>query len=207
MLSYIIIGILIVSIIVIIAYFKAQNEKKEEQKKQEKREFKEYINNITTYKQDIKENDVEEIEEKEANTSFETPKECPYYRAMLLSKNEWHFYKDKLQPFTEKYRYNILAKVRMEDVVGVKRDIDKREYSSARGKVRARHFDFILVDKDMHVLLVIELDDKSHENIKSQIVDKFKNETLEAIKLPYIRVRKNDNIEDRICETLKINKK
>lgn len=151
----------------------------------------------------------EEIEEKEVDTSAETTKECPYYKAMLLTKNEWYFYINTLKPLEEKYNIKVLPKVRMEDVVGVKKTVDKKERASARGKVKSRHFDFVITNPNLKILLIIELDDRSHETEKAIKNDEFKNSVLNQIGIPYIRITRNDSekFEDMLCETLKINKK
>lgn len=147
-----------------------------------------------------------ETEEKEIDSSADTTKECPYYKALLLTKNEWHFYKEKLKPLADKYNLQVLTKVRMEDIVGVKKSLDKKERASARGKVRARHFDFVLTNQDLKVLMVIELDDRSHENEKAKKNDNFKDEVLKQIDLPYIRTKRNGDFENELCEKLKISK-
>lgn len=46
----------------------------------------------------------------------------PYRKKLLLTKNEWNFYK-KLKPVTDKYGYGIIAKVRLADLIEV--DTDK----------------------------------------------------------------------------------
>lgn len=47
--------------------------------------------------------------------------EYPYVKTYLLTKNEWAFYK-QLKPITDKYNLHILAKVRLADLVEVKKD-------------------------------------------------------------------------------------
>ena len=74
------------------------------------------------------------------------------------------------------------------------------------------HVDFTLVlSETQEIILVIELDDKSHISEKAKINDAAKNEILEASKVDIIRVPVENmfdsNIRERIIETCKLSLK
>lgn len=130
--------------------------------------------------------------------------EYPYERKLLLTKREWAFYK-KLKCIADKYNLHILSKVRMEDIIRVKEELPYSEKSSARGRIKSRHIDFIIADpENLYILLAIELDDNSHKYKKAKEIDQFKNEVFEAVGLPYIRTYGYDDIEKLICEKIKL---
>lgn len=149
-------------------------------------------------------------EEKETDTEngeAEANEEYPYIKPYLLTKKEWAFYKG-LKPITDKYKLHILAKVRLADLVEVKKGLSNSQYSKAFNKIKSKHVDFVLArPANLAILCVIELDDKSHEDINRQQRDFFIDKVCETIKLPIIRCTDINGIEDKICEKLKMYKK
>ena len=68
-------------------------------------------------------------EEKEIdieNGKAETTEEYLYIKPYLLTKKEWAFYK-ALKPITDKYHLHILAKVRLADLVEVKKGLSNSQ--------------------------------------------------------------------------------
>lgn len=136
----------------------------------------------------------------------EPPKIYPYERTLLLTKREWEFYK-RLKKITDKYNLHILSKVRMEDVIKVKKGLPYSETQSARGRIKSRHIDFIIAEPEyLQVLIAIELDDNSHKYKKAKESDTFKNDVFNAVGLPYIRTYGYDDIELLICQILNFKK-
>lgn len=158
----------------------------------------------------LKNENEETGEEKDIDTSngkAEESEEYPYIRPYLLTKNEWSFYKS-LKPITDKYNLHILAKVRLGDLVDVKKGLSKSERSRAYARVRSKHVDFVLANpKNLAVLCVIELDDSSHQRIDRQQRDYFVDEVCKTVKLPIIHCTGINRVEDEICDKLKIHKK
>lgn len=149
-------------------------------------------------------------EEKDIDTEngeAEATDEYPYIKTYLLTKKEWAFYR-ALKPITDKYNLHILAKVRLADLVEVKKGLSNSQFSKAFNKIKAKHIDFVLArPKNLAILCAIELDDKSHEDINRQQRDFFLDKVCETIKLPIIRCTDINDIEDKICEKLKMYKK
>lgn len=128
----------------------------------------------------------------------------PYEKQFLLTKNEWAFYKE-LKKITDKYNLHILSKIRLADIVRVKKGLSNSEYMSAFSKIKSKHLDFVLANpENLAILCVIELDDSSHDKVNSQQNDYFKNKVLETVNIPLIRLQNTVALEFKICEAVKI---
>lgn len=151
-------------------------------------------------KQEEKELDIE-------NRNAEATEEFPYIKTYLLTTNEWAFYK-AIKPIADKYKLHIIAKVRIADIVRVKKGLSNKERSSAFNRIKSKHFDFLLCNpQNLAVKAVIELDDSSHDEIDRQQRDFFVDKVCETIKLPLIRVTDSNVFEEKMCKALKIEKK
>ncbi len=156
--------------------------------------------------QDEKEIDSQEDNKDSINNSNDND-DYPYQKVLLLTKNEWSFYKS-LKPITDKYRLHILSKVRMADIVQVKKGLSNKQFNSAFGKIKSKHVDFVLADpRNLRILMAIELDDSSHDNIDRQQRDYFEDKVFEVVGLPFLRTKGINGVEEQICEKLKINMK
>lgn len=114
-----------------------------------------------------------------------------YRRKYLFTKNEFYFYK-QLQKISEEKNLIPLAKVRLADFVEV---TSKSDYMKYFAKIRSKHIDFLLLDKEtLKIVVAIELDDNSHRNEK----DKFKNKLFEQINIPLLRCRGIGTIEEQL---------
>lgn len=135
-----------------------------------------------------------EVQEKEIENS-----EYKFYRKKyLFTKNEYYFYK-KLQEIAEAKNLIAFAKVRLADFVEV---TNKKEYMKYFAKIRSKHVDFLLLDKDtLNIVMAIELDDGSHNENK----DEFKNKLFEQIKINLIRCKGIGTVEEQITKILENN--
>lgn len=114
-----------------------------------------------------------------------------YRRKYLFTKNEFYFYK-QLQKISEEKNLIPLAKVRLADFVEVN---NKSEYMKYFAKIRCKHIDFLLLDKEtLKIVVAIELDDNSHSNEK----DEFKNKLFEQINIPLIRCKGIGTVEEQL---------
>jgi very-short-patch-repair endonuclease len=60
-------------------------------------------------------------------------------------------------------RYRVMGKVRLADVLNVKRGLAAGARQDAQNKISSKHVDFVLCDpRTLDVRVVVELDDKSH---------------------------------------------
>lgn len=84
---------------------------------------------------------------------------------------------------------HVLTRIRVEDVINVrKKGRTNSEIASDRGRIKSRHFDFLLVNRGYAPIAIIELDDSSHRKASAQKADQFKNDLCVAVGIPLIRV-------------------
>jgi ssDNA-binding Zn-finger/Zn-ribbon topoisomerase 1 len=83
----------------------------------------------------------------------------------------------------------IFGKVRVADVVEPKSCLGRSARQKAFNKISAKHFDFLLCDKeDLSVACAIELDDGSHNSKRRQERDGFLKGVCEAAGVPLIQI-------------------
>jgi ssDNA-binding Zn-finger/Zn-ribbon topoisomerase 1 len=83
----------------------------------------------------------------------------------------------------------IFGKVRVADVVVPKAGLGRSARQKAFNKISAKHFDFLLCDKeDLSVASAIELDDTSHNSKRRQERDEFLKGVCEAAGIPLIQI-------------------
>lgn len=87
-----------------------------------------------------------------------------------------------------KRRYRLFCKVRLLDIV----ECPPTKFNQPNWfkPIRGYHVDFLLCDPDStEPLLVIELDDRSHQTARSKERDRHKDAVLKAAGIPILRVR------------------
>jgi len=109
-----------------------------------------------------------------ARPSLLTPAEKKFHEALYpLVYEQWHLY----------------AKVRMEDIIEVKPGLERKEAYGYRSRIKSRHLDFVLCDKEtLEVLMCIELDDNSHQRRSQKDADDFKDRAMAAAGITLTRV-------------------
>ena len=99
----------------------------------------------------------------------------PYKKKLLLTKNEWSFYK-ALKPAADELGYTILAKIRVADLVEVTSS-ERSEWQTYFNKINKKHIDFALAKpENLQIMLLIELDDNTHNEAQKQ-----RDEFIEAL--------------------------
>lgn len=95
--------------------------------------------------------------------------------------------------------YAIMGKVRMADIFGIKAPERSKEYFSHFGKIKSKHFDFVLCSKEsMEPVLAIELDDSSHQRLDRIKRDSFVNRLCSDAKIQIFRRKasREYNVDD-----------
>lgn len=129
------------------------------------------------------------------------------YSGKLLSNAERSFFLVLKQSLSED-DYEIFVKVRIADVLTPVRTLFRRDWFTAFYKISSKHFDYILCDKEtLFVLAVIELDDSSHNQIKTRARDVFVEKACKTAGLKLIRFpcRSNyhlESIRDKVITSL-----
>ena len=99
-----------------------------------------------------------------------------YHRAELLTKNERLFY-ERLRQRINPNELQILAKIRLADLIEVNQNQTKAEWGKAFNRIKSKHVDFAIA-KNMNVMIIIELDDNSHYKSDRKERDNFVDEIL-----------------------------
>lgn len=127
-------------------------------------------------------------------------KKIPYNKKYLLTKNEWKFYK-AIKPIADKLGYCILAKIRMADLVEVEKSLNKSEWQTYFNKINKKHIDFALCNpENLKIEILIELDDKTHENEARKTRDVFIEKVFNKTGYKLLRVTNSIDIENKIIQ-------
>lgn len=116
----------------------------------------------------------------------------------ILTERERSFYRI-LKPVADKLELQICPKVRLADIVSIKKGT--RDWQKWFNKIRSKHIDFLLCDYDMNIVLLVELDDSSHESERAKKNDALKN-AIFGSRLVRIRSLK-ENVEEILVDALK----
>ena len=129
------------------------------------------------------------------------------YSGKLLSNAERSFFLVLKQSLSED-DYEIFVKVRIADILTPVRTLISRDWFTSFYKISSKHFDYVLCDKEtLAVVAVIELDDKSHNLIKTRARDTFvekacKTAGLKLIRFPCRANYQLESIRDKIINSL-----
>lgn len=129
-----------------------------------------------------KEESREELQEIDYTTAYQS--------RYLLTKNEWYQYK-KLKEIADAKGYVICPKVRLLDIIEPRKGAKK--YKTLFYKIQAKHVDFLICDRDMHIRAIIELDDNSHDEQERKERDAFVTLILQSVGYKVIHTRYIDN--------------
>lgn len=125
----------------------------------------------------------------------------PYKKKLLLTKNEWSFYKS-LKPVADELDYSVLAKIRVADLVEVAQTKDRSEWQKYFNKINKKHIDFVLAKpENLQVVLLIELDDNSH-NDKQKQRDEFIEALYKQTGYTLLRTSGTGDLKEKIINAL-----
>lgn len=110
----------------------------------------------------------------------------PYHKKLLLTQNEYYFYKRLKESISAAKNIQILAKIRLADIIEVNYGLSKQEWGKYFSKIKSKHIDFAIA-QDMKILILIELDDNSHNSEKREKRDDFVEKALKAADFKLIR--------------------
>ena len=104
----------------------------------------------------------------------------------ILTPPEQYFYRCLLSVLKD--RALVMPKVRIADIIKVRRHIPRQYFWRYFSRISQKHIDFVLVDpKTFKTLCVIELDDKSHVRIDRMQRDWFVNKIMVQTGIPIHR--------------------
>ena len=132
--------------------------------------------------------------------AIEITAKLPYKKKLLLTKNEWAFYKG-LKPVADELGYSVLAKIRVADLVEVNVK-DNKDFMKYFNKINKKHIDFVLAKtENLQIELLIELDDGSHDS-KQKSRDEFVDALYKQTGYKFLRVRGAGDIKEKIKDLL-----
>lgn len=126
-----------------------------------------------------------------AGILFRSPFSLYKARGRLLTKTETKSYW-RLQPFVRSQGLELMAQVRIADVVSVeggsKSQKNKRWWNAFK-KISSKHVDFVVVNarEGFKIVCAIEIDDSSHNKKDRILRDKFINNVFHAAGVPLLR--------------------
>ena len=114
--------------------------------------------------------------------------DLPYVPASaLLSPAERAFFLVLRRAVAEDYE--LFAKVRLGDILQVKRGVEGKRRYVAFGQISSKHADFVACDpRTFEVVGVVELDDRSHDRPERQRRDAFFDAAMKVARVPVLRV-------------------
>ena len=126
----------------------------------------------------------------------------PYIKKNLMTKNEWAFYK-QLKPIADKMNYTVICKTRVADLIDIQKGLSKSEWQTAFNQINKKHIDFILCKpENLLPVLLIELDDNSHDTEKRKERDEFIEKVLNLTGYKLLRTRGTAELEENIIKAL-----
>lgn len=112
----------------------------------------------------------------------------PYRARPILTRREYGFYV-LLQREAARRNLLVCPKVGLKDLMEV---TDGKHYMKYFHQIAQKHVDFVVCDRDLHVLFAVELDDSSHDTKEAQKRDRFKDRAFKAARIPLRRIRNFD---------------
>ncbi len=150
--------------------------------------------NSQTYSQTYFTDEMYDVDEQYDNAYL------PYRRSTLLTKRELGFY-SALKPIADAKGLTVLAKIRVGDLVQI--GAYEKNRQTYLNKVSRKHVDFALANpQNLEIVLLIELDDFTHDDSKRYDRDRFLESVFEKTGYNFLRVRTTENLKQRIDEIL-----
>ncbi|SFX78098.1 DUF2726 domain-containing protein [Ruminococcus sp. XPD3002] len=116
----------------------------------------------------------------------------------ILTDREFEFY-ERLRPVAEEFGLQIFTKIRLADLIVPKPKAENPFWMECFNKIRSKHIDFALADENAAIVMLIELDDSTHDRPDRVERDDFVNAVLENT--GYILIRTYGET-DEIAELL-----
>ncbi|ACB97400.1 DUF2726 domain-containing protein [Beijerinckia indica] len=89
--------------------------------------------------------------------------------------------------------------VRLADLVMIKQGLSGRHRFTALNRVAAKSVDFVILEHHTgRIVLVIELDDKTHARRDRRVRDRFVDDVLNRCAIPLLRVKPGESIASRV---------
>ena len=118
-----------------------------------------------------------------------------YIQKDLMSTRELHFF-NKLLPVANSKNLHLFTKIRIADLLEPRYGTEN--WQKSFNKIAMKHVDFVLYNKEMKPVLVVELDDSSHNRPDRRERDRFVNHAMKSAGLPILHTRDTNDLERKI---------
>ena len=126
----------------------------------------------------------------------------PYEKVdSLMTKSELAFYRTLQDSLADDPELILFSKVRMADIIRVIKGSDN--WRGHFNRIQAKHVDFLICDSDtVEPLLIIELDDISHDRPDRMERDRFVDTAMDAAEMPIIHLPVADYDSDALRDII-----
>lgn len=137
-------------------------------------------------KPEAPQNDKEKTNEEEKEEKPLGKVEYPYkLTKSIFSPKEGYFFRD-VRPIADKLGLLVFTKMRIADLLYIPEGT--ADFQKWFNRIKAKHIDFIFVDREMHIKLLVEIDDPTHNRADRKARDEevdemFKQQGLQVIHL------------------------
>ncbi len=121
----------------------------------------------------------------------------PYQAKALLTPWEVKVLKELIRTLPP--NLHPCPQVRLADLVMIKQGLSGRHRFTALNRVAAKSVDFVILERHTgRIVLVIELDDKTHARRERRVRDRFVDDVLNRCAIPLLRVKPGEPIASRV---------
>ena len=104
----------------------------------------------------------------------------------IFSDKEGYFYRD-VRPIADKLGLIVFTKVRLADLLTVPKGT--KDYTKWFNRIKAKHVDFVFVDREYNIKLLVEVDDPTHNRPDRQARDEAVDEMFRQVGMEVLHLR------------------
>lgn len=104
----------------------------------------------------------------------------------IFSQKEGYFYRD-VRPIADKLGLIVFTKIRLADLLTVPKGT--KDYTKWFNRIKAKHIDFVFVDGEYNIKLLVEVDDPTHNRPDRQARDEAVDEMFRQVGMEVLHIR------------------
>ena len=125
-----------------------------------------------------------------------------YRKKYLLTRNEYSFYQ-KIKPIIQEKNLRVLCKIRLADLIEPEPNKNQKERYAAFNRIKSKHIDFAIATENMKVIVLVELQDNTHQKSDRKERDEFVNTAVTRAGYILLSVYNNADGLKQLEESLK----
>ena len=138
------------------------------------------------FKSDTKKNNEEQIEDNQEEPKGEKITYPYTLNQPIFSQKEGYFYRD-VRPIADKLGLIVFTKVRLADLLTVPKGT--KDYTKWFNRIKAKHIDFVFIDREYNIKLLVEVDDPSHNRPDRKARDEAVDEMFRQVGMEVLHLR------------------